>query len=773
MGLKTSNGAPSGASRRAFLSGASALVGLTVTTPRAFAANYAPGRASDRVEALLAQMTLEEKAGQLSCFADMVRPPIADMNPVVNVRNAATVIAEVKAGRVGILFNGVGAQAAYETQKAAVEGSRLKIPLLFAADVVHGFRTVFPIPLGESASFDPHLAERTARAAASEATASGLHWTFAPMVDVARDQRWGRVAEGAGEDTFLGEVMAAARVRGFQGKDLTADDSMLATPKHFAAYGAVAAGMEYNSVELSEATLREVHLPPFQASFDAGALTVMTAFNDINGVPATANKPLLTGILREEWGFKGVVISDYTSDQELVAHGVAADDRDAARLAILAGLDVSMQSGLYIRYLPELVTSGAVPMAVVDASVRRVLALKEVIGLFDDPYRSLDPKAEATRTATPALRALSRESGARSIVLLKNERNLLPLPKAGKRLALIGPFADDRDNVLGAWGGFFADRNLNVDLATGIRAQLTDPAGLIVERGCEVETTIAGGFERAVAAAQAADIVLLAVGESQDMTGEAKSRTDIRIPPVQQRLAEAIAATGKPVVVLLRHGRAIALEGVVRDAAAILATWFLGSEMGNAVADVLFGVVNPSGRLPVSFPLDSGQQPFFYNGRTTGRPASTDHNAQEYKARWRSIRNEALYPFGFGLSYTRFSVPDVRLSTDKLAWNETLRITAKVRNDGPVHGDHVVQLYVRDRVASRTRPVRELKAFHRVSLAPGAEREVRFELKRENLMFVGDGDRWLAEPGVFDLWVANSAVDGLSASFELMASSRP
>lgn len=766
MTLKMKTGGPLGPSRRGFLSGAAALAGLAVTAPPAFA------RASGRVEALLAQMTLEEKAGQLSCFADMIRPPIGDMNPLVNIRNAQTLTAEIKAGRIGTLINGVGAQAALETQKAAVEGSRLKIPLLFAADVIHGFRTVYPIPLAEAASFDPHLAERTARAAAVEASASGLHWTFAPMVDVARDQRWGRVAEGAGEDVYLGEVMAAARVRGFQGRDLKAADSMLATPKHFAGYGAVMAGMEYNAVEMSEATLRETHLPPFQASFAAGAMTTMSAFNDINGIPATANRRLLTDLLRGEWGFKGVVISDYTADQELVAHGYAADDRDAARLAILAGIDISMQSGLYNRYLPELVSSGAVPVEAVDQAVRRVLALKEAIGLFDNPYRSLDPEVERKHTATAAMRALSRESGARSIVLLKNNQNLLPLPKGGKRLALIGPFADDRDNVLGAWGGFFADRRLNVDLATGLRAQMADPASLIVERGCEVETTIAGGFERAVAAAQAAEIVLLAVGESEDMTGEAKSRTDIRIPPVQQRLAEAIAATGKPVVVLLRHGRAIALEGVVKDAPAIVATWFLGSEMGHAVADVLFGTVNPSGRLPVSFPLDSGQQPFFYNSRTTGRPAPADPNAQEYKARWRSIRNDALYPFGFGLGYASFALSDLKLSTTRLAWDDTLRISATVRNTGQVHGEHVVQLYIRDRVASRTRPVRELKGFQRVALPPGGDHEVRFELKRENLMFVGDNDYWIVEPGMFDVWVANSCVDGLMGGFELLAPKR-
>lgn len=763
MVSKASEGGRSGPSRRSMLAGAAALAGYAVTAPA-----HAASRASDRIEALLARMTIEEKAGQLSCFADMIRPPVGDINPLVNLRNAQTLLAETRAGRIGVLMNGMGTQGALDAQKAAVEGSRLKIPLLFAADVIHGFRTVFPIPLAESGSFDPHLCERTARAAASEATASGLHWTFAPMVDVARDQRWGRVAEGAGEDVYLGEVLGAARVRGFQGKDLKAEDSMLATPKHFAAYGAVTAGLEYNAVELSEATLREVHLPPFQAAFDAGALSTMSAFNDINGVPSTANKRLLTDVLRGEWGFKGVVISDYTADQELVAHGFAADDRDAARQAILAGVDISMQSGLYLRYLPELTASGAVPMAVVDASVRRVLALKEALGLFDNPYRSINDKVEAMRTATPALRQLSREAGGRSIVLLRNEGGILPLPRSGKRLALIGPFAEDRDNVAGPWA-FFGDKTLNVDLATGLRAALASPAGLIVERGCEVETTIAGGFERAVAAAQAADIVLLAVGESQDMSGEAKSRTDIRIPPVQQRLAEAIAATGKPVVVLLRHGRAIALEGVVRDARAILATWFLGSEMGNAVADVLFGAVNPSARLPVSFPLESGQQPFYYNSRTTGRPAPADPNGQEYKARWRSIRNDALYPFGFGLGYTSFALSDLKLSEARLRWNNTLHVTARVANTGPVHGEHVVQLYVRDRVASRTRPIRELKGFQRVSLAPGGSREVRFELRRQNLLFLGDQDRWVVEPGVFDLWLANSSIDGLSGSFELLA----
>ncbi|KQY99161.1 beta-glucosidase [Caulobacter sp. Root1455] len=712
-------------------------------------------------------MTPEEKAGQLSCYSDMIRPPIGDINPLVNQRNTQQILADVRAGRIGVLMNGVGVEGALLAQTAAVEQSRLRIPLLFAADVIHGFKTIYPIPLAEAASFDPILAERTARAAAVEASSHGNHWTFAPMVDVARDQRWGRGAEGSGEDVFLGEVMAQARVRGFQGPNLAAPDSLLSTAKHFAGYGAVAAGLDYNTVDLSEETLREIHLPPFKAAFDAGCLSVMSAFNDINGVPSTANKHLLTDILRGEWDFKGVVISDYTADQELVAHGYAADDKDAARLAILAGVDISMQSGLYSRYLPALVAEGLVPMATVDNAVRRVLSLKETLGLFDRPFRSIDAKAQAANTATPAMRALSREAGGKSIVLLRNDGGLLPLPTTGRKIALIGPFAEDRDNILGPWA-FFGDQSLGVDLATGIREAMADPSQLIVAKGCEVENTIPGGYEQAVAAARAADVVLLAVGEGQNMSGEAQSRTEIGLPRVQQQLAEWVASVGKPTVVLLRHGRALVLEGAVKAAPAVLATWFLGTETGHAVADVLFGKVNPSARLPVSFPHESGQEPFAYNHRTTGRPAPQADDSQEYKARWRTTRNEALYPFGHGLSYTSFALSDVKLSTTRLGWNERLYVTATVTNTGKVAGEHVVQLYIRDRVASRTRPVRELKRFLKVALKPGETREARFSLERAALMFVGDNDQWVAEPGIFDLWVASSAVDGLAASFELL-----
>ncbi|WP_180301636.1 glycoside hydrolase family 3 N-terminal domain-containing protein, partial [Xanthomonas phaseoli] len=466
--------------------------------------------AADRIETLIARMTVEEKVGQLGVFADMVRPFAPDVNPEANVRNADEVLQQVREGRVGSLFNGVGAALGVQIQKVAVEESRLGIPVILAADVIHGMRTVFPIPLGEAASFEPALAERTARATAIEATAAGLHWTYAPAVDIARDQRWGRGAEGAGEDVMLGAVFAAARVRGFQGSDLTAHDCLLATPKHFAAYGAVAAGMEYNTVDIAPQTLRDVHLPPFKAAFDAGALTVMSSFNDINGVPASANHELLTEILRGEWQFPGVVISDYTADMELIAHGYAADERDATKKAFLAGLDLSMQSGFYAAHLPSLVESGEVPMATLDASVRRILQLKEAIGLFDNPYRSLDPAREADTTHLPAHDALSRDAARRSIVLLKNEGAVLPLKKSGQRIALIGPFVQDRENIEGCWT-LFGDKERYVTLEQGVRA-VVGTEDLSVVAGCGLEEALPGGISAAIDAAQAADVVVLALG---------------------------------------------------------------------------------------------------------------------------------------------------------------------------------------------------------------------------------------------------------------------
>jgi beta-glucosidase len=721
------------------------------------------------IEALIGRMTLEEKVGQLTCLADSTRPFALDVNPDTFTWGPTQLREMIRAGHVGALFNGVGAVAGREVQRIAVEESRLGIPVLFGADVIHGMRTVFPIPLGEAASFEPELAERTARAMAVEATREGIQWTFAPMVDIARDQRWGRTAEGSGEDPFLGACFAAARVRGFQGNDLTAQDSLLATPKHFAAYGAVAGGLDYNTVDLSAQTLREVHLPPFKAAIDAGALTIMAAFNDINGVPATANRLLLTDILRGEWGLKGFVISDYTADFELIAHGFAKDERDAARLSLTAGLDMSMQSGAFARHMASLVSNGEVPLVQLDEAVRRVLFVKARIGLFKDPYRSLDPRRENDNSHLAIHDALARDAARRSVVLLKNDGDVLPLRRSGQRIALIGPFAADRDNLAGCWN-LFGDPARAVDLETGLRAALAEPSSLRVVRGSDFETAIDGGIEAAVAAARAADVVLLAVGEPSHFSGEAQSRTQIIVPAAQQALAEAVIGTGVPTVVLLRNGRALALTGALREAHAILVGWFLGTQTGHAFADVIFGDYNPSGRLPVSFPIDSGQQPFYYNRPRTGRPCVAG-GAQAFRTRWRETAHEALYPFGHGIGYSRFRYGPPEISTAKLAWEDSLTACATITNEGSRAGEEVVQLYVHDRVASRVRPVRELKGFRKIHLAPGQSSTVEFVINRHDLAFRGVDDELITEPGLFDVWIAPSSTQGETVSFELLAPS--
>jgi beta-glucosidase len=750
--------------RRAILGGALAGLLPLVLPRRAFAADEVA-----RVDALIARMTIEEKAGQMTCLADSFRP-FNPPNPAAGIQDEKRLAAEIAKGRVGCLFNGIGVAGARRAQDIAVRQSRLGIPLLLAGDVIHGLKTIFPVPLAEAATFDPAFAERTARAMAEEATAAGLHLTFAPMVDVARDQRWGRVVEGAGEDVTLTSWFAAARVRGFQGKGLRRDDSLLACPKHFAAYGAVAAGLEYGSVDISDETLRETHLPPFAAAFAAGALTTMAAFSEINGVPATADRDLLTDMLRGEMHFRGFVFSDYTADEELVAHGFAADDRDATRLAVIAGVDMSMQSGLFMRYIPDLVKSGALTEAMIDLAVRRILYVKTAIGLFDNPYRSLDPDAEKARIATPAHVALARQSAVRSAVLLQNA-GLLPLdPAAGKKIALIGPFGEDKANLYGPWA-FYGDPDMGVDIATGLRAAMADPSLLTVVKGCGIRDSSRDDLARAVAAAKAADVVILAIGEAQDMSGEAQSRTVIELPPAQQMLAQQVAATGTPMVVLLRHGRALALHDAVANAQAILATWFLGSQTGHAIADLLFGRADPSGKLPVSFPWESGQEPFFYDRKSTGRPV-TDEKQTEYKARYATTDNSARFPFGYGLSYTKFTLSDLRLSDKAMRWDAAIEVTAKVTNAGDRRGSEVVQLYLRDKVASRTRPIRELKRVARVTLDPGKSQTVRFTLSRPDLEFVGAGSRIIAEPGDFDLWLGQSSVGGLHATFTLYAEAR-
>lgn len=755
-------------SRRAVMLGAATTAAWLASPARALL-QQAPAGLPPAVESLLARMTVEEKAGQLTLNAAAWSGGAAvSLNPAGASANFDGQLAEVRAGRLTGVFNGNGAEMARRMQTVAMRESRLKIPLIFAADVIHGFRTVFPMPIAEAGSFDPDLAERTARVAAVEAAAAGIDWTFAPMVDIGRDQRWGRVVEGAGEDVLLGRAMAEARVRGFQGtRGLKADDAVMACAKHFAAYGAAEAGLDYNTVDVSERTLREVYFPPFQAAFDAGALSTMASFNELSGIPATGNKWLLDTVLRGEWHFGGLVVSDYTGDEEMIAHGFAADAREATKLAFLAGCDMSMQSSFYIKHLPGLVTSGEVPMARLDQAVRRVLAVKVALGLFDDPFRRISTAREKTRVRTPANLRVAREAGRRSIVLLKNEGGLLPLPRSGKRIALIGPFASGQQDLVGPWNVYGTDAEA-VDLATGVRAAVSDASLVTTVPGSGVDEPLAGGIDAAVAAARAADVVVLCIGESQRFSGEAQSRTAIVVPAPQQALAEAVAATGKPIVVALRHGRALALEGAVLNAPAILATWFLGSQSGPATADILFGVESPSARLPVSFPHASGQQPYHYDHKPSGRP-NPPGPLQPYKTHFREGPNAALFPFGHGLTYGDIAYSALDLPA-ALAWDGALTVRATVTNRGKVAATEVVQLYIRDVAASITRPVRQLKGFRRVTLAPGASERVTFTLRRADLQFIGVDLKPVVEPGRFDLWFAPSAeAPGVSGSFTLAA----
>lgn len=751
-------------SRRGFLAAAGGAA-LLARAPLGWALGPSQVATPAFVDALIARMTVEEKAGQLTLLGTALFGDAAAA--AINPQVAASVDGQLEAARAGRLtgiFNGSQVDWHERLQDAALQ-SRLKIPMIFAADVIHGYRTVFPVPLAETASFEPDLAQRTARAAAVEATASGLDWTFAPMVDIARDARWGRGVEGAGEDVLVGNRFAAARVRGFQGTSLADPTSMLACPKHFAAYGAGEAGLDYNTVDVSERTLREVYFPPFQAGFDAGALSTMAAFNELSGIPATGNRWLMSDVLRGEWNFRGLVVSDYTGDVEMIAHGYAADEKEAVRLAFLAGVDMSMQSGLYMKHLPALVAEGAVPMAQLDESVRRVLTIKALLGLFDDPYRRIkvvSPERQARRERVPAHTALTRDCARRSMVLLKNDNAVLPLRKSQK-IALLGPFAEGAHDLVGPWTIFGKDADA-VDVATGLR---NAKANVTVVEGCGIEAPIEGGIEAAVAAANAADVVVLALGEPTNFSGEAQSRTEIVVPAAQQALAEAVAGTGKPTVVVLRNGRALALEGAVLDADAILVAWFLGTETGNALADVLFGDYSPSGRLPVSFPQATGQSPYYYDHKPTGRPAALDKQ-EEYKARFRNMHNVSRFPFGHGLTYGKAEYAALDTGGGRLAADGQIAFAATVRNSGAVAIEEVVQLYVRDRAASVTRPVRQLKGFEKIALKPGQSRTVRFTLTRKDLLFIGADNTPTVEAGTFDVWIAPSAeAQGVHGTFEL------
>ncbi len=709
-----------------------------------------------KIDALLAQMTLEEKVGQLTLFTsdwDVTGPTIR-----------AGYKADIQSGRCGNIFNAHTAKYNRELQRIAVEETRLKIPLLFGYDVIHGYKTIFPIPLGETASWDLSAIETGARIAAIEATAAGLHWTFAPMVDIARDPRWGRIMEGAGEDHYLGSLVAAARVKGFQGDDISAPNTMLACVKHFAAYGAGQAGRDYHTVDMSERMLREQYLPPYKAAIDAGAYTVMTSFNEYDGVPATGSVFLLRDILRNEWGFKGFVVTDYTSINEMVPHGVVANDKDAGELALNAGVDMDMQGAVFYNYLDELLKEKRIDMAQIDEAVRNVLRTKYLLGLFDDPYRYSDESRQEQLLLAPAHREAARDVARKSIVLLKNEKNTLPLSKNLKTLAVIGPLADNQSELKGAWSGAGEDQH-SVSLLTGIRNKLGSSVRISHAKGCDFEGTDKSSFKAAIDLAKKSDAVVVAVGETAWMSGEAASRSSIRLPGVQSDLVKELVATGKPVIVVLMNGRPLAIPEIDAIAPAILETWFLGTEAGNAIADVLFGDYNPSGKLPVTFPRNEGQIPIHYNMKNTGRPMEPNN---KYTSKYLDVPNTPLYPFGYGLSYTTFGYSDIRVSKTVFTPREALNIRVTVTNSGPRDGEEVVQLYVRDLVGSVTRPVLELKGFQKIMLKAGESREVTFTLTANDLRFYDRQMNFTYEPGDFDIFVGTHSADTKSVRVKLV-----
>ncbi|EHQ30756.1 glycoside hydrolase family 3 N-terminal domain-containing protein [Mucilaginibacter paludis] len=708
---------------------------------------------TQKVDLLLNRMTLEEKIGQLNQYSGkaLTGPATAKSNDLQT---------EIRNGWVGSVLNVKGTKNTREVQSIAMQ-SRLKIPLLFSLDVIHGYYTTFPIPLAEAASWDMEAIKLSAHLAAREAAASGIHWTFAPMVDIARDPRWGRIMEGAGEDPYLGSCIAEARVRGFQGKVLGDTDAVMATAKHFAAYGAATAGRDYSGVEMSDHELWQTYLPPFRAAAKAGAATFMNSFNTLNGIPATGNSYLLRNILKGKWHYTGFVVSDWNSIGEMVTWGYANDVKDAALKAITAGCDIDMEGGAYRKNLISLVKEGKVPVALINEAVKRILYQKYQLGLFDDPYKFCDEKRESLVLNDKKSRLAARSVAEKSIVLLKNDGAILPLNTNLKTIAVIGPLAKAKRDMAAAWN-VNQDTTAVVSLYDGISLAIRGRQTVLYAKGGSVMHSSQQDIAEAVSIASQADIVVMALGESFDMSGESKSRADIALPGNQEDLFEAVAATGKPVIVTIMGGRPLIFNRIANKAQSILYTWWLGSEAGNAIADVIFGKYNPSGKLPVSFPRSMGQIPIFYSQTNTGRPYNNEPE-KLYLSSYIDEQNSPRYAFGYGLSYTTFGYSELKLDKNIIFANDSVTISFSLTNTGRYAGEEVAQLYLRDEVASVVRPLKELKKFIKVQLQPGESRIVHFVLGNDDLSFYDAKLNWIVEPGVFRIMIG-SASDDIRAS---------
>lgn len=750
---------------------------LVIASLNVYAQTSKEAKMKTFIDGLMKKMTLDEKIGQLN---------LPGSGDIVTGQAANSDIAKkIKEGKVGGLFNIKSIEKIKDVQKVAVEQSRLKIPLLFGMDVIHGYQTVFPIPLGLSCSWDMQAVERSARIAAVEASADGICWTFSPMVDIARDPRWGRIAEGSGEDAYLGSEISKAMVKGYQGDDLSKDNTIMACVKHFALYGAAEAGRDYGTTDMSRIRMYNEYLPPYKAAVDAGAGSVMASFNEIDGIPATGNKWLMTDLLRKQWGFKGFTVTDYTGINEMIDHGMG-DLQIVSALALKAGIDMDMVGEGFLTTLKKSLQEGKVTQLQIDAACRRILEAKYKLGLFDDPYRYCNEQRAKTEIYTDVNRKAAREIATQSFVLLKNQNNVLPLKKSGT-IALIGPLADNKENMPGTWS-VAADFSKAISLLTGLKEVAGGNVKILQARGSNLDADSlfeerAGMFgkslrrdsrpaevilQEALDIANQADVIVAAVGESAEMTGESSSRSNIEIPQIQKDLLNALLKTGKPVVLVLFTGRPLALKWEHENVPAILNVWFGGSEAGYAIADVLFGDVNPSGKLSTTFPQNIGQVPIFYNHKNTGRPLPAGQWFQKFRSNYLDVSNDPLYPFGFGLSYTTFSYSDVKLNNPSIRANQTLTATVTVTNTGTREGKEVVQLYIRDLVGSVTRPVKELKGFQKISLKAGESKEVTFTISVNDLKFYNSELKYVAEPGDFKIFIGGNSRDVKEANFKLL-----
>ena len=711
-----------------------------------------------KVDSILNLMTLEEKIGQLNLYAGRLNPT----GPITMRDDDEDAI---RRGDVGMVFNIVGARRTREIQRIAVEESRLKIPLLIGFDVVHGYRTIFPIPLGESASWDLDLMRRTARASADEASAMGIHWTFSPMVDVCRDPRWGRIMEGGGEDPYLNSLIAKAKVEGYQGRDLKETGALIACAKHFAAYGATMDGRDYNTADISDVTLRNVYLPPFKAAVESGVHSLMAGYHELNGTPTSASSYLMTDILRGEWNFDGFVVSDWGSIREIAMHGFAEDRKDAAMKSFNAGLDLDMESSAYLKHLKELVLEGKVSVKQIDNSVRRVLRIKYAAGVMDDPYRYCSQEREDTVILKREYLNLAREAACKSMVLLKNMNQLLPLSEHLKSVAIIGPLSDSKKDMPGSWSKS-CDTNDMQTLMEAMTERYGNKMTINYAKGCEVDGNDCSGFAEALKAAAKSDVIIAAMGEAKEMSGEASSRSNLSLPGVQEKLLQELKKLGKPIVLVLFNGRPLTIPWASENMDAIVEAWFPGNQAGNAITDVLFGHFNPQGKLTVSFPLVVGQIPVFYNHKNTGRPAGLYESY--FITKYIDCSNRPLYPFGYGLSYTTFEFSEIQMKTKKLTKVGQLNVSVKVKNTGRYKGVETVQLYIRDLVGSVTHPVKELKNFRKVELKPGEEKTVEFIITEKDLRFWNDKKQFISEPGKFHLSIGPDSENVKRTEFELL-----